>query len=424
MSPSFKKSVDAQFDSTVSMELLFINRFFFPDNAATSQLLSDLSFDLADAGHRVQVITSRRSYSHADQSYLERENIKGVDIHRVLTTNFGRHGVLGKLIDFLSFYIFATVALIRLSHAGMIVIVKTDPPLFSFAVNLISRFKRFRYINWLQDIYPDIAVRKGMGWGFSLLIPFLNRARNSSLRGAWLNVAIGDRMKEMLMSWQVPPESIRVIPNWSDVNEPHSSKAGQTALRRDWGLDDKFVVMYSGNLGFAHDADAIATTVHRLQDEGNIAFLFVGGGVGLASLKAKLAQSPSKNVLFKPYVPRELLTDSLSLADVHLVSLRPEMEGLIVPSKVYGVMGVGRPFVFIGSPEGEVGQLILKHQVGTVASPKRADAISEAILHYRSHPDLGVQHGANGSALFERCFRKDRVLESWREVFSANGPSH
>lgn len=400
------------------MELLFINRFFYPDTSATSQLLSDLCFNLASKGHQVKVITSRRNYSEPAVVYPLLETIHGVEIHRVSTWGGSRHGLISKLASFLSFYLFAGFLLFRLAHAQSTVIVKTDPPLFGFIVSVASRFRGFSYVNWLQDVYPDVALRSSIGHRMRWLTPMLSRVRDITLRGAQLNVVIGERMKQRLLDWGVKPKAIETIPNWSDVTELQPDPQRPTSLRAEWGLVDKFVVMYSGNMGAAHDHEAIFKAINDAPDQ-EVFFLFVGGGSGMEALQKSLT-SHAQNVSFKPYVPRERLTESLSVADIHLISLRPEMEGLIVPSKVYGVLGVGRPFVFIGDPQGELAQMVTLYDVGTVVPANDHAALISAIQDYRANQTRRAEHGRNARQLYEAQFDRLRALSKWESALKSS----
>jgi len=238
--------------------------------------------------------------------------------------------------------------------------------------------------------------------------------RDVTLRGAQLNVVIGERMKQRLLDWGVKPSAIETIPNWSDVTEFTPSPLQASSLRSEWGLVDKFVVMYSGNMGSAHDYKAILAAIDGVPSQ-DVFFLFVGGGSGMDALKKSLPPDTA-NVRFKPYVARERLAESLSVADIHLISLRPEMEGLIVPSKVYGVLGVGRPFVFIGDPHGELAQLVTQHEVGTVASADDQAALISAIQSYRSDVTRRSEHGRNARQLYEAQFQRETALLKWESA--------
>ncbi len=170
------------------MALIFLNRYFYPDHSATSQLLSDLAFALASEseGQTVTVITSRQSYDDPSLSLPPREAIRGVDVKRIWTTRFGRTNLVGRAIDYLTFYVSAAWALGRLARSGDVIIAKTDPPMLSVIAAPIARWRRAKLINWLQDLFPEVAQAVGPGGGGTMtpLYRAMAYLRDRSLRSA------------------------------------------------------------------------------------------------------------------------------------------------------------------------------------------------------------------------------------------------
>lgn len=236
------------------MKLIFLNRFFYPDQSATSQMLSDLAFALANRGHEIKVITSRLSYEGSGKLPTE-ETIKGVDVRRLRTTSFGRAALLGRAIDYFTFFLSAGFILARDVRRNDVVIAKTDPPLISALAVLIARLKGARTINWLQDIFPEIAA--ALGFSQSRIekraMAVLRWLRDRSLRRADANVTLGARMAARVAKCGVDVERIAIIANWADGDNISPIASQSNELRRDWGLERAFVVGYSGNLGRAHD---------------------------------------------------------------------------------------------------------------------------------------------------------------------------
>ena len=173
------------------MKLIFVNRYFHPDHSATAQLLSDVAFHLADEGSEVHVITSRGRYDDPAANLPRSEEIDRVHIHRVSSTRFGRARVRGRLIDYLSFHMSAALALWRLAAPGDVVVVKTDPPLFAVPALPIVRWRRARLVNWLQDVFPEVAAESGLFSGTSLVYRISRKLRDRALtlrrRGMWLS---------------------------------------------------------------------------------------------------------------------------------------------------------------------------------------------------------------------------------------------
>jgi colanic acid biosynthesis glycosyl transferase WcaI len=399
--------------------LIFLNRYFYPDHSATSQMLSDLTFSLSTNGYDVRVITSRQLYDRAEKLLAPREIIGTVNIERVWTTCFGRHNLIGRAVDYMSFCLLGGWALARHAHHGDVIIAMTDPPMLSVILAPIARWRGAHLVNWLQDLFPEIV--EALGLGRRQLPAFVYRGlrilRNWSLRAAAMNVAIGNRMAAKLLALGIPANRISIIPNWADASLIHPVTPAINPLRRDWGLESKFVVGYSGNLGRAHDfeilLDAIMRVERSMSDSPQIQWLFVGGGAHYSALASELAARVTKSVLFKPYQPRERLAQSLCAADVHLVHLKPELEGLIVPSKFYAIAAAGRPAIFVGSPNGEIAQIIRRKELGYVVAQGDGAALATQVLTLAHDLHLCRQIGARARRACEDEFKTQISIKRW-----------
>jgi colanic acid biosynthesis glycosyl transferase WcaI len=344
----------------LDMNIIAVNRYYWPDHSASAQMLTDLARLLALQGHRVIVVTSRLRYDGGD--LLSRaEAADGVRIRRVATTRFGRAGLLGRIMDYCTFYLSATWAVAQLAGRGDVVIAKTDPPLLSVPIALLRPFKQFTLVNWCQDLFPEAAAALGMGWAKGWMGAVVRSMRNWALRQAALNAVLNSQMERAVRSMGVPASRVRVLENWADADiKPVAHDANP--LRKEWGLGDSFVIGYSGNLGRAHLPQQIADLLLRTKDLEGLAWLFIGGGAGLRTVQA--AAQGAANVQFKPYQPRERLSLSLSAADAHLISLDPACEGYVAPSKLYGAVAAARPIIFLGASTGCIASssvCVLKH---------------------------------------------------------------
>src|SRR5712692_10438510 len=385
------------------MKIVFVNRFFYPDHSATSQILTDLTFHLAKTGIIVRVITGRQVYDDPDSTLPSNDSIQGVRVIRVWTTRFGRQNLLGRTFDYLTFYLGATWNLFALVKPGDVVVAKTDPPLISVAAAMVAKIRGAKLINWIQDLFPEIAEALGVR-GIGKLEGLLRSVRNWSLRTAYKNVTIGDGMATKLTEEGIQSDAIQVIHNWADGCAIHPVDRDKNDLRREWNLQDAFVVGYSGNIGRAHEFDTILGAAEKLKSVANIVFLFLGGGAQRDWIEEEARRRGLENIMFMPYQPREQLTLSLSVPDVHLISLHPSLEGLIVPSKFYGVVAVGRPVLYIGAREGELARLILDHDLGFVVDPGDAATLAGAIAELAGDSFRAAAMGARGRALYEARF--------------------
>lgn len=407
------------------MKVVFINRFFYPDLSATSQLLSDLAFHLAASGMTVHVVASRLRYDDPMAALPSQELIQGVHVHRVWTSRFGRGNLAGRVFDYLTFYLSAASQLLAVLAKGDVLVIKTDPPLIGLIAAPCARLRGARVINWLQDIFPEVARELGMRVAGGWLGERLGQLRDMTLRSADMNVVLGERMAAYLATRSVPSDRIAVVHNWSDGDAIKPLPARENALRHQWQLDGAFIVGYSGNLGRAHEFETALEAASLLTGHPHIVFLFIGDGQGRATMEREAQRRGLHNVRFMPYQPRAMLPYSLTLFDAHLVSLRPELEGLIVPSKLYGALAAGRPILFLGDLQGEVPLILTHHECGRAFEIGCARDLADAILAWRGNPAFVQQMGERARLAYEQRFTKIEALDCWVRQLRAldQGPS-
>jgi glycosyltransferase involved in cell wall biosynthesis len=403
-------------------KLVFVNRYFFPDQSATSQMLSDLAFGLAARECDVHVVCSRQRYDDAGAALRPHETVNGVTIHRVMSSSFGRVHLGGRALDYATFYLACAVRLIQISSRGDTVVMLTDPPLLSILGGLVAQLIGAHLVNWLHDVYPEVASRLGANPLPGPLDRWLRRRRDSSLARARMNVVLGGRMADIIAARGIDRERIRVIENWASVPEPVPKPASASALRTRLGLAGKFVVGYSGNLGRAHEYRTFVEAAALLAADTDFVFLMVGSGAGMTALRREAAERRLGNVHFHPYVTRADLPDSLAAADVHLLSLLPALEGLIVPSKFYGILAAARPVVFVGDPQGEVARIIREMQIGAVVGVGDAAHLVRVLRELRDDPARCQTLGWAGHRLYGGRYTVTRALEQWTQVLELAPP--
>ncbi len=398
--------------------IIFVNRLFHPDHSASSQLLSDLAFSLVD-GFEVIVVAGRQRYDDPAARLPARERVRGVTVRRVASTRFGRGGLAGRVLDLASFHAAVWLALLGLARRGDVVVVKTDPPLLSIAAGWAARLKGAAPINWLQDIYPEIAAALGVRGLDGFLGRRLKALRDRSLIRATWNVVIGERMSAYLRSRGVAPGRIRVIANWIDEEAVTPLDHAANPLRQAWGLEDRFVVAYSGNLGRAHEYETMLGAARALREDASIVFLMIGDGHAMAGLRAAVRAEGLGNVVFQPYQPAADLRRSLGVADVHWVSLKPALEDFVLPSKVYGVLAAGRPVIAIAAPDGEVARLVAAHGCGVRVDPGDHPLCTLSVRQLAADRATTARLGAAARTAATGAFSRRRALAKWRETLTA-----
>jgi glycosyltransferase involved in cell wall biosynthesis len=402
------------------MKLVFFNRFFLPDPSATSQMLSDLALHLAAAGEEVHVVTSRVPGGEARE-----EMIGGVCVHRVADAVAGPHGLARRALAYFDYYRGARAAARRIVQAGDVVIAKTDPPLLSAAVAAIAKRRDARVVAWMQDLFPEVAQAYGIPGFRGPLGAALRRIRDRSLERSDAVVAIGEDMAKRIESLgRVPAQRLHVIHNWADGRAIVPVETGANRLRREWGLAGKFVVGYSGNLGRVHEFDTLFDAAALLGDRDDVRFIVIGGGPRLAQARARAARGRLANVRFEPLLPRESLAQSLGAVDVHISILRPEFEGLVHPSKLYGILAAGRPTVFIGSVTGETARILRESRSGLAIATGDARRLADALLALKDDPQARAAMGECARRTFEAQYDMPIALAKWRSLVGVQGSSH
>lgn len=360
------------------MKILLLNQFFWPDSAATSQLLTDLARGLASRGHTVYAISADGGYAISAAG-----DPPPVEIHRVKALPFVR-GKVGRVLSYLSFFLSAAVRGLTLPKPDL-VLTLTTPPLLSLLGTLISTLRGSRHFIWEMDVYPDVAIdlnyfkAGGLADRLTGLLADLSRRRADGI------IALGECMKQRLVRRGLDPRRISVADNWADA------EAIQPLPRP--GDPDQLVLLYSGNLGLAHDLDTLTESMRQLRDDSRFHFLFVGSG-GRRQELASFCQTHSlSSVELRPYVQRDSLSESLSAGDIGLVTQREACCGSVVPSKVYGIMAAGRPILFIGPRDATPARIVERFSCGWHVNCNDSGALTALLKYLAVNPAEVAQAG-------------------------------
>ncbi len=377
-----------------AVTLLFINRVYPPDPGATGRILAELAERLAPGGRVVAVLASRTG---ADQASEEVRN--GVRVYRVAGLPFSRRSHLHRALAYLSLY---PALLSRARRLGPMdaVVTMTDPPLLAALGPMMKRRLGGRLVHWAQDVYPELAEALGVLRPGGLAARTLRGISNRALRRHDRIIAIGRCMADRLArrGALADPARLAVIPNWSDADAVRPVPPEDNAFRAEHELAGRFVVMYSGNLGLAHPFQAIVEAAARLPQA---LFLFVGDGPRRAEVEAMAAQRGLENVRFLPFQPAARLSESLSAADLHLACMEPGLAGLLVPSKLYGILAAGRPCIFLGPAASEAALRLAETGAGEVMEAADGGALAERIAAWQADPARREAAGRAGRAAAE-----------------------
>jgi len=396
--------------------LLVLNQYYWPGVEATAQLLTELCEGLGEDAE-VKVVTGVL-HGHEDEPRHIVHN--GVEIVRVASTSFERSKLGARAANYVTYLTSALLGGLRGPRPD-VVLCMTDPPIVADIALLVARRYRAPLVVISQDVFPEIAVELKR-----LENPVATRLLRALvslyLRRADRIVAIGDTMRRRLEAKGAPPERVRVIPNWVDTSRlVPRDKANEWALRG--GLDKKFVVMHSGNVGHAQDLDSLVRAATFLRDLDDLAIFIVGTGARHAELVALAERLEVDQVQFLYYQPRDVLAQSLSAADVHVVGLARGLAGYVVPSRLYGILAVARPVIVAADPESETAEVVERIGCGIVVPPGRPELLARAIRDtHDGKYDLEAM-GARGREWVEQEADRSVAMRRYRDLLLGLAPS-
>ncbi len=367
--------------------ILFVNRVFPPDRGATGRCLRDLATRMADAGWRVTVVMD------GPESPVDAP--AGIALHR--TGGSVPEGERPDARAYIESLCRLTGLALRLPRHD-VVVTMTDPPMLALAGPMLAARHRAVSLHWCQDLYPDLLPVLGVRMP-SMLRRLAERGMARSLRRHDGVIAIGRCMRDRIAAMGVKGERLCLLPNWPDPAIRPLPKEG-SGFRGSLGVvegESRFLVAYSGTLGLAHPMDGVLEAAARLQDsDPGVLFLLSGEGRGFAAVEGEARRRGLRNLRRMPWQPADRLAESLSAADLHLVTMHPAAEGMLVPSKLAGVQAAGRPCLFLGPRGSEAAGRV--DGCGLVIDPFDGAAIADAVRSYAADPVRCAAEGAHAAS--------------------------
>jgi glycosyltransferase involved in cell wall biosynthesis len=379
------------------VRFVILNQFYPPDLAPTGRYAHDLARELAARGHHALAICSRRGYSGGGE-YAACETLDGVEIRRVGAAGFGRLNLVGKLLDYASFFALAMTELSRTPADAVISL--TTPPWIGLAARLAARRGAARIV-WVMDLYPD--AMSALGGKLARAAPLLTGLTRRELGGAELVIALGETMAQRIRARYVD-DPLRVVaaPLWAPPDEEPGAEA-VAALRAERGWNDgRLTLMYSGNFGLGHRFDEFLATADLLGEAGP-RWVFCGAGKRTAGVEAFKRARPSLPIELMRQVPTSLLPAHLRAADAHLVSLEDSWQGIMVPSKIQAAFVVGRPVIFVGGAANEAASWVRESGGGWTVGRGDVDALRAAVRE-ASDPAERARRGEAARSFARRNF--------------------
>jgi colanic acid biosynthesis glycosyl transferase WcaI len=332
------------------MRVLLLNQCFHPDHVATSQYLTELALGLVKEGHEVTAVASSRGYDDPARRYPVREQWRGVEIHRIWTPGLGKKSRWRRFVDFAAFWLSATWILLKLPRFDVTVCL-TSPPLISSLGTLAAVVKGGQVVPWVMDLNPDEAVAAGWLKAGGLPERIMSALQRWSFGKAARIVVLDRFMAERVRQKGVGADVIHTDAPWSHDEALRYDAQMRQAFRQEHRLEDKFVVMYSGNHSPCNPLDTLLQATERLAQDPRFHFMFVGGGSEQQKVRRFAEEKQLRNIQILPYQPINRLSGSLSSADVHVIVLGEPFVGMIHPCKIYNVLSLGLRHLCIGPAE-------------------------------------------------------------------------
>lgn len=346
-----------------------VSQVYVPDSTSVGQHFADVAEEMVRRGWDVRVLAASRGYSDPSLRFPPRETRNGVDVRRLPLSSFGKKSIPVRLLAQVLFMI-QVVGHGLLTPGLDAVFVSTSPPFAGFGGAIIGMVRRVPFLWWVMDLNPDQMVAAGKLSPKSLFVRVFDWMNRVTLRRAARVIALDRFMAERLNRKVDVSAKLLVAPPWPHNETPPLDDAGLqrlanagTSFRKRHGLENCFVVMYSGNHAIQHPLDTLLDAAAQFEGEPSLKFVFIGGGAGKAGVEQRIAAGAT-NILSLPYQPLETLEDSLGAGELHVVSMGPEVVGIVHPCKIYGAMAVGRPILFFGPRESHAGEIVEPQHLG------------------------------------------------------------
>ncbi|MBL8187037.1 MAG: glycosyltransferase family 4 protein [Acidobacteria bacterium] len=402
------------------MRITFLCQYFPPEMGAPSARTFEHARRWAELGHEVTVVTGFPNHPTGvirpeyRGQFVKRESVEGIDLLRTWVYCAANKGFFRRVLNFLSFFCSSLILGALLTRKPDVVI-GTSPQFFcAVSAYLLSRVKRVPFVFEVRDIWPQSAVEMGAlknRW----LIAVLEAIEMHLYRQALLIVPVAESTRDYLLAKGIAPEKIEIITNGVDAGYLASASIAPEDVRRQFGLENKFVVSYIGTHGMAHALNVVLATAKRFRADSAVHFLFVGEGAEKDNLKRLADQLSLSNLTFLNEQPRERLLGFYRASDVSLVPLRRlAIFQKVLPSKLFELMGVGCPIIC--SVEGEAARLVAAAEAGVCIEPEHEDALFAAIHHLRAEPELRKRMSANGQQFVQANYLRSVLAEKYLTV--------
>lgn len=413
---SLKKIVHKKEDKpelVYPLRLSILTQFYPPDYAATGQLIEELAINLEKLGNDVRIFTGQPGYAFQKDSAPTKERMGKILIQRSRISRILNGRIRGKALNGFVFFLRAALHLIKKVNRNDILLLTTAPPFLPLIGYLAKLFFDVPYVCLIYDLYPDIAVELNVVPAHNLLVKWWDWLNKQVWQNADSIIVLSSTMKERVQD-KCPEigDKIAVIHNWANPDRIVPIAKQDNWFAHKFNLVNKFTVLYSGNMGRCHEMDTILATAQLLQNE-PVEFVFIGGGAKREACIERVRQIGLDNCQFLPYQDKQDLPYSLTACDLSLVTISHGMEGLVAPSKFYGMLAAGRPVAAICEPHSYLRSLIAEANCGAAFSNGDAVDIARFIRRLAADRELAQQMGIAGRYYLQFNFTPEIIARQY-----------
>lgn len=394
----------------MNSKVLFITQVFYPDEVSTANLFTDLCSALVRDKVDIEVWCAQPSYTYTERQKGEIV-FNGIHISYLTSTNFRKTSISGRVINYVTFMTSVFVKLL-FSKDKRPVMTHTTPPTLAIFLSLICFLKKRKFIQILLDIFPEGLIRLGKLKRNSFFVRLWQSLFVSSLKNTDLLIVIGRDMQVWIEKIISHPEKLAYIPLWQDDELICPAGFEENEIIEQYNLKDNFIVQYSGNMGLWNDMKTIGKAVIR--NPAGVRFMFIGDGIRKNELLNSMDMQMPANVIMLPFQAKENFRKSITACHAAIVSLAAGLEGMAVPSKIYGIMAAGIPVIALVPPESEIAMIVREEACGIVVDPGDVDGFVNAVNTLKTSEDIRKMMGTHGRTAFEQKYTIEKVAQKYK----------
>lgn len=395
------------------MKLKLISEFFYPYQTSTQKILTELAEDLVEQGLDVSVLTTKNAYREEKQTLKKYEVYKGIKIKRIAASSFSRDSFIGRILNYLTFTTGILFNLLFENDYDKILFV-SNPPLVPFIGYLVNKLRRKPYVYLVHDVYPDVAIKLGVIKPQSLTAKIMNFMNNKIYQNAEKIIVLGEDMKKVIVKKGINLDKIVIITNWADSNKNYPVNVSEEFYKK-YQLNNKFNVLYTGNISKVHAIDSVLELARRLKGHSDIQFMIVGDGNRKQYIEEVKRRENLDNILLANYMFGEEYNNLLNCANIFITTLQDGIEGLGVPSKTYTYMSVHKPLLAVMSETSEIGKMVNQYQLGAQYNAGCEEEMAEFILNQKNNIDIYNGYCQNVKKTFNQFYERKKVTQKFYE---------